>query len=292
MVTIDSVDAMLTMRPAPALDQVRHRESDQPGMGGEIHVERAGPVRLELALVLERRVDQRDPGVVHDDVEPAAPTRSSAPRACGARRARRRHTSPRAPRRHRARPDLVDHRTDGSGDVGHHDARAFVGEELRRRSTHAARRAGDDRHLPSIERDSASVDRSPADQRFIRPFRTGAGSARGRRDGQNPCRASRPARRGERIEVVVEHPGPQPALRLEIGEDLAVPQISTPSPTRRPASASRRRVAATLRAFTESYRSSPSRVALPAGMHRHHVGLAVCADGRGGPTGSDLRRRP
>ena len=133
------------MRPAPALDQVGHRQADQPGVGGEVDVERVRPVALELVLGLERRVDHRDTGVVDDDVESARPAHGPLDQSVqlGEVADVAHHAdapSPgRAPRRSRRRPRPPDRRQ-----VGNHDARPLVSEQERGRPAHAARRAGDD----------------------------------------------------------------------------------------------------------------------------------------------------
>jgi hypothetical protein len=107
---------------------------------------------------LERRVDQRDPGVVDHDVEAATPLH----RALDERPelVQLRHVTDDAERGSVAvhRPDLVDDGGDARlADVGHHDTCPFVGEQVRRGPAHAAGGAGDDRH-PARDRSRQSAE--------------------------------------------------------------------------------------------------------------------------------------
>jgi hypothetical protein len=138
-------------------------------MGGDVDVERGGPVLLEPRFVLESRIDERHTGVVHDDVEAATPAdrgddqrpqlldvgdvARDAQRSVGAVN----------------RADLFHHVVDARrGDVGDDDPSTFIGEQLRRRATHPARRTGHDGDLPG---DRPGQPRQ-APRRMIRHART------------------------------------------------------------------------------------------------------------------------
>ena len=135
--------------PRPGRHEVRYRQADESGVRCEIDVERAGPVRFEVTLRLERRVDERDPRVVDHDVQPARPLdRSIDERSEFVEFSDVAHDA-----EHRVRAvhggDLVGHRGHSIGaDVGNHHSCALVGEQVRGGTPHAAGGTGHDRHLP------------------------------------------------------------------------------------------------------------------------------------------------
>ena len=128
--------------------EVGQRSADESGVGGQVHVDRAGPVRLEALVVLERRADERDAGVVDEDVESAEPLDHLRDELLQRRRVGHVDHEPFGGLGAVRGTDLVDHGDDSlRADVDHGDTHAFVGEELRGGASHAGGRAGDDRPL-------------------------------------------------------------------------------------------------------------------------------------------------
>ena len=150
--------------------QVGQRQPHQSDVRGPVHVERLRPVRLELVVVLdigERRVHQRDAGVVHHVVEPPRLRHRGVDQL--PQLARVAHVAHSADRRIRTvdGADLVDHGCDPAlTEVCNDHPGALVGEEMRRCAAHPTGRTRDDRG-PSGDRSGqrSETRRTHADQR-------------------------------------------------------------------------------------------------------------------------------
>ena len=134
---------------AVGIEQVGQREAHEPGVSGEVDVERLSPVRLEVVVgldVRERGVGHRDPRVVDHDVDRPGPRDRAVDQIAElSGLGDVAHDPDRGVSTMRG-DDLVDHGGHpGITEVGDDDARSLVGEQVGGRTSHAARRTGDDR---------------------------------------------------------------------------------------------------------------------------------------------------